>query len=123
MKARIPKSWDKLPYKQRERLTEYMKEVAFEAAQTQLNNDMKPVVEAYIKMACIVLHDAFGFGEKRLRMFVGNHRRLFAKQYKLVADHKQDEWLNKRMAEIFHKDGFPQEFLDDLVGKVEVVDK
>ena len=123
MKARIPKSWDNLPYKQRERLTEYMKEVAFEAAQTQLNNDMKPVVEAYIKMACIVLHDAFGFGEKRLRMFVGNHRRLFAKQYKLVAEHKQDEWLNKRMAEIFHKDGFPQEFLDDLVGKVEVVDK
>ena len=116
MKARIPKSWDNLPYKQKERLTEYMKEVAFEAAQTQLNNDMKPVVEAYIKMACIVLHDAFGFGEKRLRMFVGNHRRLFAKQYKLVAEHKQDEWLNKRMAEIFHKDGFPQEFLDDLVG-------
>ena len=84
MKARIPNAWQNLPYKQRERLTEYMKKVAFEAAQTQLNNE---------------------------------------KQYKLVAEHKQDEYLDKRMAEIFKKDGFPQDFIDDLIGKVEVVDK
>ena len=122
MKARIPKSWQNLPHKQKEKLTEYTKEVAYEAAKEQLNKDMCIVIESYIKMVCIVLHDAFGFGEKRLRMFIGNHRRLFAKQYKLVANGEQIPYLNKRMDEIFHKDGFPQDFLDDLIGKVEVED-
>lgn len=122
MKAKIPKSWQSLPYKQREKLTEYTKEVAYEAAKEQLNKDMTIVLESYIKMVCIVLHDAFGFGERRLTRFIGNHRRLFAKQYKLVANDEQLPYLNKRMEEIFHKDGFPQDFLDDLIGKVEVVD-
>lgn len=119
---RTPNAWENLPHKQRERLTEYMKEVAFEAAKEQLYQDMKPVLESYIKMVCIVLHDAFGFGERRLTRFIGNHRRLFAKQYKLVANGEQLPYLNKRMEEIFHKDGFPQDFLDDLIGKVEVKD-
>ncbi len=119
---RIPTEYKNLPSKQKEKLRAYCEDVAMEAAKEQLYEDMKPVLESYIKMVCIVLHDAFGFGEKRLRMFIGNHRRLFAKQYKLVANGEQLPYLNKRMEEIFHKDGFPQDFLDDLIGKVEVVD-
>lgn len=122
MKAKIPKSWQSLPYKQREKLTEYTKEVAYEAAKEQLNKDMRIVLESYIKMVCVVLHDAFGFGERRLTRFIGNHRRLFAQQYKLVSNGEQLQYLNRRMEEIFHKDGFPQDFIDNLIGKVEVTD-
>lgn len=122
MRAKIPKSWQSLPYKQREKLTEYTKEVAYEAAKEQLNKDMRIVLESYIKMVCVVLHDAFGFGERRLTRFIGNHRRLFAKQYKLVRDGKQEEYLNKRMSEIFKKDGYPQYFINELIGEVEFRD-
>lgn len=119
MKARIPKSWDKLPYKQKEKLTDYMKEVALEAATNQFNQDVRIILEQYLKMSCIILHDAFGFGEKRCRMYLGNHRRMFAKQYKLVRDGKQEAYLDGRMAEIFKKDGYPKYFIDELIGEVE----
>ena len=36
---------------------------------------------------------------------------------------EQIEYLDKRMAEIFRKDGFPQDFVDELIGKVEVVEE
>lgn len=37
----------------------------------------------------------------------------------MVQDGAQLEYLNKRMAEIFRKDGFPQEFFDKMLGEVE----
>ena len=119
---RIPKAWESLPHKQKEKLTEYMKEVSLEAATDQFNQDVRIVLEAYLKMSCIILHDAFGFGEKRCRMYLGNHRRMFAKQYKLVRDGKQEEYLDGRMAEIFKKDGYPQYFINELIGEVEFRD-
>ena len=84
---------------------------------------MRIMLDLYIKMVCMVLHDAFGFGESRLTRFIGNHRRLFVQQYKLVDKGEQIKYLDKRMAEIFKKDGFPKEFLDNLIGTVEVVDE
>ena len=77
------------------------------------------MLDLYIKMVCVTLHDAFGFGEKRLNMFLGNHRRLFSKQQRMVKNNTQIEYLNKRMTEIFRKDGFPQSFFDDMLGKLE----
>jgi hypothetical protein len=73
-------------------------------------------------MVCCVLHDAFGFGEKRLNYFIGNHKRLFARQNRLVDKGGQLEYLNKRMSEIFKKEGYPQDFIDSIIGKVEIVD-
>ena len=54
--------------------------------------------------------------------FIGNHKRVFARQNKLVTRGEQIGYLNTRMAEIFKKDGFPQQFIDDIVGEVEIVD-
>lgn len=44
----------------------------------------------------------------------------FARQFKLVERDEQLKYLNGRMAEIFKKDGFPQDFVDEILGKVEV---
>ena len=82
--------------------------------------DARIMLDLYIKMVCVTLHDAFGFGERRLIRFLGNHRRLFDRQMRMVKAGTQLEWLDKRMAEIFHKDGFPQEFFDKMLGPVEV---
>ena len=78
------------------------------------------MLDLYIKMVCVTLHDAFGFGEKRLTYFLGSHKRLFYRQRRMVADGTQIEYLNRRMAEIFRKDGFPQDFFDSMLGEVEI---
>ena len=118
MKARVPKSYKQLSPREQEKLKEFTKEVALEAAEKMDERNCRIILDIYMKMVCVVLHDAFGFGEKRLRMFIGNHKRLFERQSKLVAKGDQLEYLDKRMAEIFRKDGFPQKFIDDMLGEV-----
>lgn len=115
MRAKIPKSWEQLSRAQKEVIADYMKEIA--AKQTE--KDARIMLDIYIKMVCVTLHDAFGFGEKRLTMFLGNHRRLFHRQQKMVQNGTQLEYMDKRMAEIFKKGGFPQKFFDDMLGEVD----
>lgn len=121
MKARIPREYENLTPAQKERLKQYCIKVATEAAMRQEAHDCRVILDIYMKMICCVLHDAFGFGEKRLTYFIGNHRRLFDRQTRLVSRGQQLEYLNRRMGEIFKKDGFPQEFIDDILGEVNLV--
>lgn len=115
MKANIPKAWGQLPRSQKERIEAHARNIA----RVQMEKDGRIMLDLYIKMVCLTLHDAFGFGEKRLTYFLGNHKRLFYKQRRMVQDGTQLEYLDKRMAEIFHKNGFPQEFFDKMLGEVE----
>jgi len=114
MKVRLPKSWDRLPTSQKEVIADYMKTLVLEREE----RDARLIFDLYIKMVCITLHDAFGFGEKRLTMFLGNHKRLFRRQCRMVNDGTQIEYLNERMAQIFKKNGFPQGFFDNILGEV-----
>ena len=122
MKARIPKAYRDLTPKAKQQLQDYVVEIATEAAKKQEENDCRIILDSYMKMVCCVLHDAFGFGEERLTLFIGNHKRLFARQSRLVDKGEQQEYLNKRMSEIFKKNGFPQEFMDSLLGEIVIVD-
>ena len=115
MKANVPKSWDRLPQAQRKSIREY----ALNIAKEQMEKDGRIILDLYIKMVCLTLHDAFGFGEKRLTMFLGSHKRLFHRQRRMVENNEQLEYLDKRMAEIFKKGGYPQGFFDDMLGPVE----
>ena len=119
MKARLPKSWERLPKAQKEVIADYMKKVVME----QEEKDARLMLDLYIKMACVTLHDAFGFGEKRLNMFLGNHKRLFHRQSRMVKDGTQIDYLNRRMTEIFKKGGFPQSFFDNILGEVIVLEE
>lgn len=120
MKVKIPKSYKRLSHTDQQELKKFTQDVALEAAEMMLEKDSRVMLDIYMKMACLVLHDAFGFGEQRLRAYIGNHKRLFARQAKLVQRGEQLKYLNQRMAEIFKKDGFPQKFIDDLLGEVDV---
>lgn len=122
MKARTPKEYKDLSPKQQKRIEEYIVEIATEAALKQEAHDCRIILELYMKMVCCMLHDSFGFGEKRLNYFMGNHRRVFNRQNKLVTRGEQLDYFNKRMAEIFPKNGFPQEFIDSIIGEIELVD-
>lgn len=115
MKANTPKAWGSLPPAQRKQIEEH----ALKIAREQMEKDGRIMLDLYIKMVCLTLHDAFGFGEKRLTYFLGNHKRLFNRQVRIVQNGTQLEYLDKRMAEIFRKNGFPQEFFDKMLGEVE----
>ena len=119
MKARLPKSWERLPPREKEVIADGMKQMLVE----QEERDMRIMLDLYIKMACLVLHRAFGFGEKRLGMFLGNHKRLFRIQHKKVVDGTQLAYLNGEMAKIFRKNGFPQGFFDNMLGEVIVTEE
>ncbi len=121
MKVKIPKSYDQLPHKDKEKLKKFTQDVALEAAEKMLERDARVMLDIYMKMVCVMLHDMpDGWGEKRLRVFLAGHKRVFARQFRLVERGEQLKYLNQRMAEIFKKDGFPQNFVDDLLGEVEV---
>lgn len=122
MKAKVPRDYHQMSPAQKKRIENYIVEMATEAARKQEEHDCRVVLDLYMKMMCCVLHDAFGFGERRLVRFIANHKRVFARQNKLVSRGEQIGYLNTRMAEIFKKDGFPQQFIDDIVGEVEIVD-
>lgn len=123
MKARIPREYENLSPRQQERLKKYLVQVATKAAMKQEEHDCRIILDLYMKMVCCVLHDAFGFGEQRLTYFIANHKRLFERQNRLVDKGEQQEYLNKRMAEIFKKDGYPQEFTDSLIGRIELMEE
>lgn len=122
MKARTPKAYQDLPKKQQETIKEYIVEMATQAAKAQEEQDCRVILDIYMKMVCCMLHDSFGFGETRLIRFIGNHKRVFNRQNKLVTRGGQLDYLDKRMSEIFKKDGFPQKFIDDILGEVEIID-
>ena len=103
MKANTPKAWQALPQAQRKQIEEYCLNVALEAARETTERDARIMLDLYIKMVCVTLHDAFGFGEKRLSMFLGNHRQLFRRQKGMVKNDTQIEYLNDRMTKIFKK--------------------
>ena len=116
LKAIVPKAWHELKKSDRDKLTEWAKSVGLEVAETQLEKEMRVAFDSYIKMVCVVLHDAMGMDEGDLTVFLGNHKRLFARQVRLVREDAQREYLNNRMKEIFPESGFPQEFFDKMFG-------
>ena len=87
MKARLPKSWDRLPKHEKDIINrvmtdEVVKQVCHEQAELQ---------KIWLKMACIVLHRNFGFGRKRCMLFLAGE-----------------------IDKIFRKEGYPTEYIDKL---------
>lgn len=107
-----PKAWRQMSASAQSKIEDY----ALKIAQEQVEKDGRIMIDLYIKMVCKTLHEVFGFGEKRLYLFLGNHKRLFHEQAKMVADGTQVEYLNAEMAKIFRKAGFPQGFFDKMLG-------
>lgn len=121
MKVKIPKSYKDLSHTDQQELKKFTQDVALEASEKMLERNARIMLEIYMKMVCVMLHDMpNGFGEKRLRVFLAGHKRVFARHFRLVERGEQLQYLNKRMDEIFKKDGFPQNFIDDLLGEVDV---
>ena len=110
MKARLPRSWDRLPPREKEIINQVMtdevvKQVCHEQAELQ---------KIWLQFACIVLHRCFGFGRKRCLLFLGNWHEMYYINSKIEGKAEQEEYLAAEMEKIFGKEGFPKEFIDGL---------
>lgn len=123
MNIRAPKEYWELSASGKDKLRKFAGAIALQAAEEQNQKDCRIMLEIYIKQVCLVLADAFHMTESELRMFIGNHKRLFARQARLVSKGEQLEYLDRRMSEIFEKDGFPQDFIDEMLGPVDLTEK
>lgn len=110
MEVRLPKSWHSLPQSEKDKINEAMtkevvKQVCHEQAQLQ---------KIWLQMACIVLNRNFGFGKKRLLIFLGVWREMYRINTKLGNEAEQTAYLTAELNRIFGKDGYPYEYIDKL---------
>ena len=113
MKARVPKEWSDLSPRSQHIVSEY----CVGLLNDQEEKDMRIVVERIINMFCCVLHDTEGFDETKLWLLIGNLQTIFKEQTKLVSQGQQLKYLDGRMEKIFPNAGFPQTFVDSLLGE------
>lgn len=110
MKARLPKSWDRLPKHEKDIINrvmtdEVVKQVCHEQAELQ---------KIWLKMACIVLHRNFGFGRKRCMLFLANWREMYRQNSKIEGKAEQESFLAGEIDKIFRKEGYPTEYVEKL---------
>ena len=112
MKSFIPKSYLFLPKHEKKAIEKMVQD----EVNRILNEEEVVLFTQYTKMLCIVLHDyePDPFGEKRLSRVIGNFRMLHRKFRKVKTASEVNSALDKEMARIFKKGGFPQEYVENL---------
>lgn len=110
MKVRLPKSWDRLPKHEKDTINRVMTEEVVK----QVIHEEAELQKIWLQMACIVLNKCFGFGRKRLMIFLGNWREMYRINSKLDGKEAQAEYLTAEMTRIFGKEGYPTEYVNKL---------
>ena len=105
MKVRMPKSWDCLPPSEKQKIAE-VKENEINKYFAKLQN--------WLMLACIVLHNSFGFGKDRCLLFLANWREVYRINSKFKSEAEQSAYLTGEMEKIFGKGGYPHEYIDKL---------
>ena len=101
MKAFVRSDFDKLKPAERRRV--------MDACDAQINRNVMIVLDIFLKMSCLALRGE-RFGERRLNRYLGNFRRIFKRNIKLVREGRQIQELDAEMVKIFKKDGYPDQF-------------
>lgn len=110
MKVRLPKSWDQLKKRDKEIINQVMTE---EVVKNVIHEEAE-LQKIWLQMACIVLNKNFGFGRKRLLVFLGTWREMYRINSKLDGKEAQAEYLTAEMTRIFGKEGYPTAYIDKL---------
>ena len=110
MKPNLPRSYLSLPPKEKKAINEALSKWC----EDKVNHEEAELQKIWIQLACIILHDTFGMGAKRMTLFIGNWKRIYHKVSRLGSKEAQDEYLKTEMDKIFGEDGYPYEFIDSL---------
>lgn len=118
MKARVPREYASLPKKQKDKVCEYMTQIAVEEANRCYNKDVGIILEQFLMMACINLHRNRGCKEEYLRAFLVGFRRIFRENLAYVQRGVQNEKLQAEIEQIFPKYGWPHDAFTDIIGEL-----
>lgn len=110
MKVRLPKSWDQLSKRDKE----IIEKVKTEEVIREVNHEEAELQKVWLQMACIVLNRCFGFGEKRLLLFLGTWREIYRFVGRLKTKADRDDYLKQEMSRIFRRGGYPYKYIDKL---------
>lgn len=110
MKVKTPKAFRQLSKGDQTRI----KELATEEAMKIVLHEEAELQKIWLQFACIVLNKYFGFGRKRLMIFLGNWREMYRINSKLDSRDAQAEYLTAEIERIFRKEGYPYEYVDKL---------
>lgn len=110
MKVRLPKSFTTLPPREKEIINEVMTQEVLK----QVIHEEAEIQKIWLKMACIVLHNNFGFGKKRCMLFLANWREMYRQNSKIEGREEQEAFLATEIDKIFRKGGYPKEYIDKL---------
>jgi hypothetical protein len=113
MKCNLPKSYLSLPQKEKDAITELFNEHLNDA----ISKEEAELQEIWIKLACMLLHENFGFGEERLNRFIAAWNKTYRRNERIGNKPDQTAWLEAEMAKCFPKFGFPQQRIDRLKEK------
>jgi hypothetical protein len=113
MNAKVRKEWEQLTPASQKRVEQYWIKKYSEL----LERNMRIMLDLYMKMVCVTLHDKCDMTEEELYLFLGHHKELFREQVMMVRSDEQIDYLDRRMAEIFKGNGFPQGFFDKMLGE------
>ena len=106
MNVRLPKSWDRLPPSEKKLIAE-VKEREIDAYFAKLQKN-------WLMLSCIVFNKYFGFGRKRLLLYLANWREIYRINSKIGSDEEQQAWLRGEMDRIFGEGNYPYKYIDKL---------
>lgn len=110
MKVRMPKSFLNLPNSEKEKIND----VLTEEVKNQVNQNFAELQKIWLQLACIVLNRNFGFGKKRLTLFLGVWREMYRINSKLKSEAEQSAYIKAELNKIFGEGGYPYEYIDKL---------
>lgn len=114
MKCNLPRSYLNLPPAEKDVITDLFNEQLNAA----ISKEEAELQEIWIKLACINLHETFGFGEDRLNRFIAAWNKTYRRNERTGSASAQTAWLGAEMQKCFPKFGFPQSRIDKLKEKV-----
>ncbi len=110
MNCNLPKSWDRLPPKEKDMINKAMTKIAYDIVDQEQAN----LQENWIKLACILLHNYHNFDEEELLQFIAEWNRIYRRNERLDNKESQQAWMNMELRSCFPNCGFPQMRIDDM---------
>lgn len=110
MNVRRRKSFLNLPEREKQIINEELtKEVI-----KQLTHNEAEMQKIWLQFACIVLNRCFGFGRKRLLLFLANWEEMYRINSHMDGQEERDKYINEKIDRIFGKNGYPRAYIDKL---------
>lgn len=115
-----PREYHELSKAGQKRIEDYIIECAVDIAKQRETLYCQQCLGVNIKTSAIALYEGFGMTPNEIIQFIGNFKRIWKYNNRLLDKGVTENYLDERITEIFGEDGFPKDFVDNLLSQVEL---